>query len=91
MRILCCFVWGFERFPRSVLSGDSVLPAADKIDGTIDTTYKRALMDYLSNNFSWNNTPSVGKLQLEQDGVKVACDLVLLDEWQTVLPERYFS
>ena len=61
------------------------------LDGTKDTTYKRALMDYLTNNFSWNSTSSVGELQLEQDGVKVACDLVLLDEWKTVLPAKYFS
>jgi len=61
------------------------------LDGTEDTEYKRALIEFLTEHFSWDSTSSVGELQLEQDGVKVTCDLVLLDIWQTVLPERYFT
>ena len=61
------------------------------LDGTKDTTYKRALMDYLTENFSWDSATKAGELELMQSGVKMSCDLVLLDEWQTVLPAKYFQ
>ena len=61
------------------------------LDGTQDTEYKKALMTFLTEKFDWDSTPSVGELELEHDGREVTCDLVLLNEWQTVLPERYFG
>lgn len=60
------------------------------LDGTEDTEYKRALMDFLTDNFDLDNTIPAGQLELQQDGVTVCCDLVLMNEWQTVLKEKYF-
>ena len=42
-------------------------------------------------NFSWDSATKAGELELMQSGVKMSCDLVLLDEWQTVLPAKYFQ
>ena len=61
------------------------------LDGTKDTEYKRALMKLLTENFDWDKTVKAGELEFEQNGARVSCDLVLLDEWQTVLPEKYFN
>lgn len=61
------------------------------LDGTEHTNYKRALMQLLTEKFSWESTSSVGELQLEQDGVMVSCDIVLLDEWREKLPANYFN
>lgn len=60
------------------------------LDGTEDTQYKCALMKFLTGNFDWDSTPSVGELELEQDGVKVTCDLVLLEDCQENLTAKYF-
>ena len=61
------------------------------LDGTIDTEYKRALMGYLTHHFCWDSATKTGELELMQSGVKVSCELVLLDNCQQTLNERYFS
>ncbi|MGC6518218.1 MAG: DEAD/DEAH box helicase family protein [Candidatus Puniceispirillaceae bacterium] len=61
------------------------------LDGTIDTEYKRAFMSYVTQHFSLDHTTKAGSLELEQEGVTMSCDLVLLDECQTVLEQKYFS
>lgn len=60
------------------------------LDGTEDTKYKEDLMDFLTDNFDWDSTPVAGQMELQRDGVTVCCDLVLMNEWQTVLKEKYF-
>ena len=61
------------------------------IDGSIDTEYKRALMNFLTQEFDWDSTLAVGKMEMEQDGVTVNCDLILLEECETVLSQKYFG
>jgi type III restriction enzyme len=61
------------------------------LDGTEDTEYKRVLMDFLTKNFDWDSTQPVGQMELQQSGVRVHCDLILLDGWATVFEEKYFG
>jgi len=48
-------------------------------------------MDYLTHHFCWDSVMKTGELELVQSGVKVSCELVLLDECQQTLSEHYFS
>ena len=61
------------------------------LDGNIDTEYKKALMNFLTQEFNWDSTLAVGKMEMEQDGVTVNCDLILLEECETVLSQKYFG
>ena len=59
------------------------------LDGTEDTEYKRDLLQFLTNNFDWDNTVPVGELELESEGQTVICDLVLLKDWEGEL-KKFF-
>jgi hypothetical protein len=48
-------------------------------------------MDFLTKNFDWDSTQPVGQMELQQSGVTVHCDLILLDGWATVFEEKYFG
>ena len=61
------------------------------LDGNIDTEYKKALMNFLTQEFNWDSTLAVGKMEMDQDGVTVNCDLILLEECETVLSQKYFG
>lgn len=55
--------------------------------GNEDTEYKKSVLELLSQNFSWDQSVPVGKLSLvHSDRDTVECDLVLMDEWRTRLP-----
>lgn len=59
----------------------------DQLAGNLDTTYKQAVLDLLSSNFAWDNTPAVGQLDLVVDNnLTVRCDLVLMSDISVRLP-----
>ena len=63
----------------------------DQLDN-LDTAYKRALLETLTDSFTWENAVPAGSLQLAQDdGSTMECTLVLMSEWQTKLPEMLKS
>lgn len=62
----------------------------DHLSGNLDTEYKRAVLEVLTNNFDWDTTQPAGQLQLVQDdGRTVVCELVLMNEMSTNLPPLY--
>ena len=64
----------------------------DHLAGNLDTTYKQAVLHLMSESFSFEHVARVGELELlVDDGTMVECDLVLMSEWKTLLPSRYFS
>ena len=59
----------------------------DHLDN-LDTAYKRDVMFFLSDNFSWDDCTPAGELELvKNDGDNVQCTLILMSEWKTKLPE----
>ena len=61
----------------------------DHLSDNMDSTYKKAVLEFLKENFCWDNTPPVGELQLENKGETVVCALVTTDEWNTTLPKFF--
>jgi len=58
----------------------------DQLDN-LDTGYKREVLRFLSSNFAWDSTVSVGTLELiKANGETVECTLILMSEWETKLP-----
>ena len=58
----------------------------DQLDN-LDTAYKRELLAFLSDNFSWDDYTPSGKLELVQsNGETVQCALILMSEWEAQLP-----
>jgi len=56
--------------------------------GNDDTEYKKAVLKLMSNAFSDDSLQHVGELDLVVDGrSKVECDLVLIPDWKTRLPD----
>jgi type III restriction enzyme len=51
-----------------------------------DTDYKRDVLAYLSENFDWQNAVEAGQLELENTGDVVECELILMQDIQTQLP-----
>uniref|UniRef100_UPI0040484566 DEAD/DEAH box helicase n=1 Tax=Yoonia sp. TaxID=2212373 RepID=UPI0040484566 len=51
-----------------------------------DTDYKRNVMNFLSQNFAWDQTVTAGQLQMTMTGETVECALVLMEEVATKLP-----
>ncbi|MEJ2031103.1 MAG: type III restriction endonuclease subunit R, partial [Maritimibacter sp.] len=45
-----------------------------------DTDYKRDVLDFLTQNFSWDTAVPAGQLQLESTGETVECALVLMQD-----------
>ena len=58
----------------------------DQLDN-LDTAYKREMLSFLSDRFSWDDGVPAGKLELvKNDGDTVQCTLILMSEWQAKLP-----
>ncbi|MGO9622762.1 MAG: DEAD/DEAH box helicase [Desulfobaccales bacterium] len=52
-----------------------------------ETEYKRSVLNFLRQNFCWDQTIPVGSLELVySDSDSVECDLILMSEWRTRLP-----
>ena len=59
----------------------------DQLDNA-DTAYKREVLSTLSENFAWDQTKPSGELELVTDtGETVSCNLILMRDWPTKLPE----
>ena len=55
--------------------------------GNDDTEYKKAVLRLMNDAFALEHVARVGSLELlVEDGTTVECDLVLMPEWQTRLP-----
>jgi type III restriction enzyme len=58
----------------------------DQLDN-LDTAYKRRLLDFLSDHFSWDGSTPAGELALiGNTGETVRGTLILMSEWRTKLP-----
>jgi len=56
--------------------------------GNDDTEYKKAVLSLMSEAFVEDHVSHVGELDLVgENGTRVECDLVLIPEWKTRLPE----
>jgi type III restriction enzyme len=56
----------------------------DQLEGNLDTTYKRKLLETISANYRAEDGIKAGKLELVgQGGEAVKCDLVLMRDWKT--------
>ena len=51
-----------------------------------DTDYKRAILDFLTESFAWDNTVPAGQLQIAMTGETVECALVLMEDVPSKLP-----
>lgn len=51
-----------------------------------DTDYKRDALDFLTQNFAWDQAVPAGQLQMAMTGETVECALVLMENMQTRLP-----
>ena len=51
-----------------------------------DTDYKRAVSQFLSESFSWDQAVPMGQLQITMTGETVECALVLMEDVPTQLP-----
>lgn len=62
----------------------------DQLEGNLDTEYKRRLLQLMNDNFQ--NVVRAGSLELVgDDQITVSCDLVLMSEWRTEVPNKYFA
>jgi type III restriction enzyme len=58
----------------------------DQLDN-LDTAYKREVLDFVSQNFAWDDTVPAGTLGLVQkNGETVEGTLILMSEWKAKLP-----
>lgn len=58
----------------------------DQLEGNLDTTYKRKLMELMTQHYQQGQTVKAGELELVVDnGVSVVCDMLLMSEWKTAL------
>ena len=63
----------------------------DQLDN-LDTAYKRDVMSFLSDNFSWDDCTPAGELELVTNtGETVQCTLILMSEWKAKLPAHFQS
>ena len=59
----------------------------DQLDN-LDTAYKRDVLAFLSGHFAWDHTAPVGELELVKNGGEtVNATLILMSEWQAMLPD----
>lgn len=59
----------------------------DQLAGNVDTEYKRAVLDLLTETFAMDTTTPVGRLELVDDQrTVVECEMVLMSEWRSKLP-----
>ena len=60
------------------------------LSGNPDTEYKKAVLRLMGEAYDVEHTSRVGELELVvQDGTTVDCDLVLMTEWTTRLPNEF--
>jgi type III restriction enzyme len=98
------FVQGWRKskvypdFVFALIGGDSkrklvvMETKGDQLRGNLDTEYKRRLLKVITDNFAFENVVKAGELELVVDkDTSVACDLVLISEWKTEVPNRYFG
>ena len=58
----------------------------DQLDN-LDTAYKRDVLSFLSENFSWDDCTPAGELELvKNNGETMQCVLILMSEWKVKLP-----
>ena len=58
----------------------------DHLDN-LDTAYKREMLSFLSENFSWDEGIPTGELELKRkNGEIIQCALILMSEWKSKLP-----
>lgn len=57
----------------------------DQLDN-LDTAYKRAVLDFLTEKFAWDDAAPAGTLELVKGGESIECALVLMSEWKAKLP-----
>ncbi len=64
----------------------------DQLAGNLDTEYKRKLLRLMDESYRFQNVVRAGELELVLDpGTSVACDLVLMGEWRTRVPNEHFE
>ena len=56
-----------------------------------DTSYKRALLERLSEAFRDERRSGSGELVLEGDAENVVCDIVFNEAWRGAMDKRYFG
>lgn len=57
------------------------------LSGNLDTVYKQAVLQLMTEAFSVEKVPRVGELEfVVKDGTSMACDLVLMTDWKTRWP-----
>ena len=63
----------------------------DQLDN-LDTAYKRDVLSFLSDNFSWDDYTPAGELELvKNNGETMQCVLILMSEWKVKLSEYLSS
>ena len=79
----------FSVRPEGASSHITVLETkGDQLDNNLDTAYKRALLEFLSDNFALDDCIPAGQLELvRENGETVKCALVLMSERETELPK----
>lgn len=59
--------------------------------GNLDTEYKQAVLRLMSDHYAIEQAPRVGAFDLvDPGGTVVHCDLVLMPDWKTRLPNEFF-
>jgi type III restriction enzyme len=59
----------------------------DQLAGNLDTTYKRAVMDAVTDAYRHEQVQNAGELEIVvDDKTRVRCRLVLMSEWRTAVP-----
>lgn len=60
------------------------------LSGNDDTEYKKAVLQLMSDAFAVERSSHVGELELAmEDGTSVECELVLMPDWKTRLPQFF--
>jgi len=80
---IATFIWETKRAAKGLFVIET---KGEFLDGTEDTEYKRQLLDFLTDNFDWDNTVDAGELVFERDGTQLVCKLILTNEYETELP-----
>lgn len=63
----------------------------NQLAGNLDTTYKKSLLERLSQAYREDDVVKAGELQLVSKGKEVLCDLVLMSEAKTEFHKRYIE
>lgn len=64
----------------------------DQLAGNLDTTYKRAVLDAVTDAYQHEQVQNAGELEVVlDDRTRVRCRLVLMSEWKTAVPAMFGS